>query len=89
MGVVRVRYLLWLADKIGVASEEYGVEECISLKRLMEMAAERHSYLARVLPKLFEPDSQLIVLVNGRRGWPDTTVCRGDIVTVTPVVSGG
>lgn len=90
MPPIRIRYLMWLPEKLGVEEEEIALDkECISIEELAAMLAARHRYLEGRIDPRPSPDKKIILLVNGRPAAPGTRICGGDTVTVTPVVSGG
>ncbi len=74
-GSVKVRYLGYLADRLG---------------REVEVKVDGEATVREVarVPEEFEPD-ELIYLVNGRPARPEDKVKPGDMVTVMPHISGG
>ena len=74
-GVVKVRYLGYLADMVGREVE-------------VEVDGPRRVRDVVRIPEELEPD-ELIYLVNGRPARLDDEVKPGDTVTVMPHISGG
>ncbi len=87
--MVKVKYLMWLRDKIGVSEEEYSSKESLTLEKLVAKIIEKHPELKKNLAKIFEKENPIIILVNGKREKPDYLLKENDEVTIIPPVSGG
>lgn len=81
--MARVKYLLWLRDRIGIGEEHV---ESKTLSELLEILASKHSEL-----KELERRGGIVVLVNGLAVNPGRNVelSDEDEVILLPEVSGG
>jgi MoaD family protein len=81
--VARVKYLLWLRDRIGIGEEHV---ESKTLSELLEILASKYGEL-----KELEKRGSLVVLINGLAVDPRRNVelSYEDEVVLLPEVSGG
>ncbi len=86
---VKVKYLLWLRDKAGIESEEYILDNRISLSKLTEIIIKNHPQLSKYLNNVFEDNNPIIVLVNGVKRPSNYVLRDGDEIVFMPPVSGG
>lgn len=88
---VRVKYLLWLAQKAGTNEEIVEIPENVTIADLLEKLAKTREGVSKALEEVLQGRSEIIVLYNSKtppRGL-STTLKDGDIVTLMPPVSGG
>jgi len=86
---VRVKYMMWLRDKVGLEVEEYSLENQTSLADLLEFVRRRHASIAKFLENVESAENPIIVLVNGVKQSTDYILRDGDEVVFLPPVSGG
>jgi len=86
---VRVKYMMWLRDKVGLDAEEYSLENQHRLAELLEIVRRRHASIARLLENVESAENPIIVLVNGVKQSMDYVLRDGDEVVFLPPVSGG
>ena len=81
--MVRVKYLLWLRDRIGIGEEHV---ESKTLSELLEILVSKYGEL-----KELEKRGSLVVLINGLAVDPRRNVKLSDEdeVVLLPEVSGG
>jgi len=86
---VKVKYMMWLRDKVGLDVEEYLLEHQPRLAELLEIIRQRHASIARLLENIESVENPIIMLVNGVKQSTDYVLRDGDEVVFLPPVSGG
>ncbi len=87
---VRIKYLLWLGEKVGVREEIISIDkEETTVEEIINHIVVKYPILKKYLSKIFEPDNPFIVLVNGKPCGENSIVRDGDTITILPPVSGG
>ncbi|MEM0380149.1 MAG: MoaD/ThiS family protein [Desulfurococcaceae archaeon] len=88
---IRVKYLMWLRDKIGVESEEYVFDREITLRELINLLKNKHVNLEKFLDRGFNVEDSIIIIVNGKsiNQNLDYVLNNNDEVVLLPPVSGG
>ena len=86
---VRVKYLMWLRDLVGVDGEEINLDRPMPVIELIDIIAKRHPKLKKHIDRVFSSDNPIIVLVNGTGAAPRRSLRDGDEVLFIPSVSGG
>ncbi len=88
---IKVKFLLWLREKIGFEDIIVDVDEGVSLHDLVEIMRKKYS----ILDKYLNPGGNISigVIVNGLsipyNKWRKWALREGDIVELLPSVSGG
>lgn len=89
---IKVKYLLWLAEKAGTSEEEVDLPEDSTLVTLIEKLCEnKSSKITEILGKILQGDSEIIILHNSKTptNGLKTLLKDGDAVIFIPPVSGG
>jgi molybdopterin converting factor small subunit len=87
---IRIRYLLWLSEKIGVREEVIDIDrEKVVLEEIINYTIMKHPVLKKYLSGIFKSDNPFILLVNGKPGGKNNIVKNGDTIIILPPVSGG
>ncbi|MEM0378677.1 MAG: MoaD family protein [Thermosphaera sp.] len=86
---IRVKYLLWLAEKAGTAGEELVLNDG-SLRELLELIKKVRPGLSKYMEDILNGVSELILLVNHNPPASlEVHLKDGDEVVIMPPVSGG
>jgi len=72
--MVKVKYIGYLAELVGIREEEIKVEKPVRVREILRIKSDLE---------------ELIILVNGLPGSLNSLVDRDDVVSVLPVISGG
>ena len=72
--MVEVKFIGFIAEKMGTRELEISLKQSMKLKDLIEVELSKN---------------RSIVLINLKRGTFDTLIKNGDSVIIMPVVSGG
>ncbi len=87
---VVVWFLLWLREKLGVDKLSIDVDDGASIYDVLLEVCRYVRGLERYVNGLFTEQSRISVLVNGRSVSNRSYIVRdGDIIELTPLVSGG
>ncbi len=85
---IRIRYLLWLKEKLGKEYEYIELSDNSNIKDLIDYLCKKYGFLR----ELFSEDTDtrgLIILVNGKPVKNDQRLGNNDEVVILPPVSGG
>ncbi len=88
MVVVRVKYLLWLMDRVGVSEETIEFSGS-RLSGLVREIKRKYRVFDKYLPGIGAMDSKVSVLVNGVSVSKDLELVDGDEAVFIPLVPGG
>ncbi|ABN69529.1 thiamineS protein [Staphylothermus marinus F1] len=86
---IKVKYMLWLREKIGIEQEEFKLDRETTLENLVRMIILKHREAEKYLSNIFSDNNPFIILVNGRPGRKNYILKDNDLVTILPPVSGG
>jgi len=87
---VTIRFLLWLKEKSGTNELTLEIKDGATIADVFEEIKRRIDGLSKYLDSIFTEHSHISVIVNG---WSvnnrSYVVKDGDIIELTPLVSGG
>jgi molybdopterin synthase sulfur carrier subunit len=89
---IKVKYMLWLIDKVGISEEVVEIPGEPTLGELINVLAESKTGRAReLLLGIQRGETDVVVLVNSKTppNGLDTKLRDGDNVVLIPPVSGG
>ncbi|ADI31517.1 MoaD/ThiS family protein [Staphylothermus hellenicus] len=86
---IKVKYMLWLREKIGLEQEEFKLDRETSLEDLVRIIILKHREAEKYLSNIFSDDNPFIILVNGIPRKKNYILKDNDLVTILPPVSGG
>ncbi len=89
MPQIIVKYLLWLRDKASTDKDVFIFQSEVTLKELVDKIIEKRPTLKKFLENVFDKNSNIIILINGKPGKQDQILRNNDIVSIIPPVSGG
>jgi sulfur carrier protein ThiS len=72
--MAKFRFLGYLAEMTGVRVKDVTLEQPKQLRDICHLSL---------------PEGTIIILINGKVGYPDSLIKNEDSVTIMPIISGG